>query len=251
MNLEVAGADRHLEPVTVATRLLKRLRDLRLAGAEEAKRAPQRRRSAVEHRAHGVDLERVRPEPLQLARRSRQDDHRRSVRVDDEPGRGAGQAEARRARGDASPASAHPPRSRRTAASAALRLRARSLRSGLPARRRRTARARRPWPRSRPCDRRASGPSPPEHATRSAEASASRSAASSSPGSSPTISIRAGSSPRASRERARKGPFRSGRSPRTSSLPVTTITARGRPAPGLNWRRRRRSSSPSRRRPAP
>ena len=198
-----------------------------------------------------VDLERLRPEPLQLARRARQDDHRRPVRVDDEAGRGAGEPEAGRARGHASPACARPPRSRRTAASAAPRPCARSLRSGLPA------------PSSTCSSRPATfatistvrsscvGPSPPEQATRSAEASASRSAVSSSPGSSPTISIRAGSSPSASSERARNGPFRSVRSPRTSSLPVTTITARGRPAPGLNWRRRRRSSSPSRRRPAP
>ena len=54
------------------------------------------------------------------------------------------------------------------------------------------------------------------------------SAASSSPGASPTIAIRAGSSPSASSSRARNGPFRSVRSPRTSSLPVTTIAARGR-----------------------
>src|SRR5215207_6946765 len=46
--------------------------------------------------------------------------------------------------------------------------------------------------------------------------------------------IRAGSSPSASSERARKGPFRSVRSPRTSSLPVTTITARGRAAAWFN-----------------
>ena len=56
----------------------------------------------------------------------------------------------------------------------------------------------------------------------------SRSAASSSSGRSPTIVIRAGSSPSDSTWAARNGPFRSVRSPRTSSLPVTTIAARGR-----------------------
>ncbi len=53
---------------------------------------------------------------------------------------------------------------------------------------------------------------------------------SSSSGRSPTIAIRAGSSPSESSSRARNGPFRSVRSPRTSSLPVTTTT---RPAASL------------------
>jgi hypothetical protein len=39
--------------------------------------------------------------------------------------------------------------------------------------------------------------------------------------------IRAGSIPRRSSSAARNGPFRSRRSPRTSSLPVTTTNARG------------------------
>ena len=47
-------------------------------------------------------------------------------------------------------------------------------------------------------------------------------------GGSPTIEIRAGSRPSEEPSRARNGPFRSVRSPRTSSLPVTTIAARGR-----------------------
>ena len=46
-------------------------------------------------------------------------------------------------------------------------------------------------------------------------------------GVSPTIEIRAGSRPSERSSRARNGPFRSVRSPRTSSLPVTTIAARG------------------------
>ena len=75
------------------------------------------------------------------------------------------------------------------------------------------------------------GPSPPETRQRSA-ASPSASAASSSSGRSPTIVIRAGSRPSASAWAARNGPFRSVRSPRTSSLPVTTIAARGRARSG-------------------
>src|SRR5262249_12000040 len=76
------------------------------------------------------------------------------------------------------------------------------------------------------------GPRPPETTQRSAS-SPSRSAASSSSGRSPTIVIRAGSSPSDSASPARNGPFRSVRSPRTSSLPVTTIAARGRREAGL------------------
>ncbi len=71
------------------------------------------------------------------------------------------------------------------------------------------------------------GPRPPE--TRHASASnPSRRAVSSSSGESPTIVIRAGSRPFFSASAARNGPFRSVRSPRTSSLPVTTTSARGR-----------------------
>src|SRR5207253_2704834 len=87
------------------------------------------------------------------------------------------------------------------------------------------------------------GPRPPE--TRHASASSpSRSAASSSAGASPTIEMRAGSRPCARASAARKGPFRSVRSPRTSSLPVTTTTARGRAlfgAPGKDELARRRA----------
>ena len=85
-------------------------------------------------------------------------------------------------------------------------------------------------------------PEPARESTASPSSNAARSAASSSAGSSPTIAIRAGSRPSRSASRARNGPLRSVRSPRTSSLPVTTMTARGR----LN--RRRVPSSPERRR---
>ncbi len=96
MDLEAAGADRHLEPAAVSAGLLEGLRDLRLAGAEEAQGPPQRRRAPVEHAAHVGGFERAWPEPLQLRRRPRQHDHGRPVRVDDKAGRGAGEAQDRR-----------------------------------------------------------------------------------------------------------------------------------------------------------
>ena len=71
------------------------------------------------------------------------------------------------------------------------------------------------------------GPRPPETRQRSAS-KPSRNACSRSSTRSPTIAIRAGSSPRRTTSAARNGPLRSCRSPRTSSEPVTTIAARGR-----------------------
>ena len=94
MDLEVAGADRHLEPVAVATRLLERLRDLRLAGPEEAQacaaaaacpRSSTRRTASVSS-AFGQSRCSSRGRPGQ-------DDDRRPVRVDHEAGRGAGEPE--------------------------------------------------------------------------------------------------------------------------------------------------------------
>jgi len=67
---------------------------------------------------------------------------------------------------------------------------------------------------------------PPDTTQRSAWRP-SASAAASSSGRSPTTTTRSGSSPSRVSSCARNGPFRSRRSPRTSSLPVTTTTARG------------------------
>ena len=64
--------------------------------------------------------------------------------------------------------------------------------------------------------------------TQRSESSPASRAPSSSSGESPTIRTRAGSSPSFSASRAIDGQLRSVRSPRTSSLPVTTTTARGR-----------------------
>ena len=70
------------------------------------------------------------------------------------------------------------------------------------------------------------GPSPPEN-TASRRASPPRPPASSSSGSSPTTSIREGARPIRVSSRARNAPLASALSPRTSSLPVRTTTARG------------------------
>ena len=255
VDLEVARADRHLEPVAVAARVRKRLRDL------PTRRAPKKRRV---RRSGGV------PARARAARRRLRARAARAAAAptagpgsDDRPAsrarrgrgrRGAGEAEDDAALGHASPACVTP-----SAKSAYGRL----SRSATCARRPRSApRA----PRRRACPSPATFASDldravvvgrPEpagasrrgplrrrpRATRGLELARDRRRRS---------WIRAGSTPSASSERARKGPFRSVRSPRTSSLPVTTMTARGRaPFAPVKLRRPRRSSSPSRRRPAP
>ena len=71
------------------------------------------------------------------------------------------------------------------------------------------------------------GPRPPDTRQRSAS-NASRKAWSRSGMPSPTMKIDAGSRPSRTASAARNGPFRSCRSPRTSSDPVATMAARGR-----------------------
>ena len=253
VDLEAAGADRHLEPVAVAAGLLEGLRDLRLAGAEEAQRPPQRRRAPVEHAAHVGGLERARPEPLQLRRRPGQHDHRRPVCVDDEAGRRAGEAEDRRRPRARSPAWSPPPRSPRTGRF----IRSATMRETPSICASSSASTRMPSPATFAtiATVRSScvGPSPPDVRD---EIGGADGLARRPPRAPQDRRRRSGSAsarrPSASSERARNGPFRSVRSPRTSSLPVTTMTARGRaPFAPVKPRRPRRSSSPSRRRPAP
>ena len=74
VDLEVAGADRRLHPVPVAARVRERLCHRRLARAEEAQEPHVRRPRPRENAAHGLRLDREAPQPLQLARRSRQHD---------------------------------------------------------------------------------------------------------------------------------------------------------------------------------
>ena len=59
MDLEVAGADRRLHPVAVAARIGERLRDRRLARAEEAQLTQLGRPGAAEDAAHRFTLERA------------------------------------------------------------------------------------------------------------------------------------------------------------------------------------------------
>src|SRR5207302_1793135 len=70
VDLEVARADRRLDAVPVAARVGERLRDRRLARAEEAQDAPSRWTRALEQAAERVGLERTRPQPPELVGRA-------------------------------------------------------------------------------------------------------------------------------------------------------------------------------------
>ena len=70
MDLEVARADRRLDPVAVAAGLGERTRHGRLADAVEAEHPPAGGRRAREHRLNGLARDGRRPEPAQLARRA-------------------------------------------------------------------------------------------------------------------------------------------------------------------------------------
>ena len=69
VDLEVARADRHLDPVPVSARARERLGDRRLAEAEEPQHAPLWRACAAEQPAQRLRLEHARPELLQLSGR--------------------------------------------------------------------------------------------------------------------------------------------------------------------------------------
>ena len=158
MDLEVARADRRLDPVAVAAGVRERLRDGRLARAVEPQHAALgRRRAARAPAGTARDVDRPRPEPLQLARRAGQDDDDAA-----RPCRARARARCRRGRARArpraaSPACGRPSRSPRTGAAAARRT-VREIcsisRSSVAVDAR--ARARRPARRARPCGRRAS-----------------------------------------------------------------------------------------------
>ena len=228
VDLEVAGADRRLHPVAVAARLGERLRDRRLADAEEAQRAPSGRPRPREERADGVRLERVRPQPLELRGRAGQDDDDPTLSVLDERGPArCRRSRARRRRPGRSPASSRPERSRRTAAAAARPRRATPPRSAPRGRRRHGGCARAPARPSRRYGRRASGRDRRRRGTRRPPRRAGAR-----PRARPGRRRRSRSAPARARcrsaSRARNGPLRSVRSPRTSSLPVTTMNARGR-----------------------
>ena len=227
VDLEVARADRRLDPVAVAARRGERLRDGRLArrrrGAARGAPAPPRARAAA------------------AAARSRA----RAARARCSSRGGPGSVTATQPPAASTSAGAVPARPTTTAPSgtdACLRtpgansaygrrsrsatcrvhvsIRASSARvrtSGRPAARASSSTVRSSWV----------GPSPPEMTSRSCS-SPSRSARSSSSGASPTIRTSTGSMPSESSDCARNGPLRSLRSPRTSSEPVTRIAPRGR-----------------------
>ena len=230
MDLELAGADRRLHPVPVAAGVRERLRDRRLARAVEAQHTASGRRAAGSTRRTGsvssaFGHSRCSSAAGLAGRRPRRGRCRAPCPAPSRPGRARSRPRA------GSPACGRRARSRRRAGSAARRPSVRPPRSPRAGPRRARARGRRPSRRARPSGRRASGRDRRRRGT-GRPRGPSESAASSSSGRSPTIVILAGSRPSPSACAARNGPFRSVRSPRTSSLPVTTIAARGR-APRL------------------
>ena len=230
MDLEVACADRRLHPVPVAARA--RPAPVRLPTRwrrRSGARAVRRRRARASSVAHRLRLERARPEPPAAPRRAGQHDDDAVAERQHEAGRGAREPER-----DA------PSGQRRLLASPRLR----SPRTGACSR---SATAARDAPRSRarasssttsatPAAAASSstvrsscvGPSPPETTQRSARR----------PSPQRVLElvgpVADDRDPAPARGRARaalaRGRVRSDpvRSPRTSSLPVTTIAARGR-----------------------
>ena len=231
VDLEVAGADRRLDAVRrrPRPRRARARAPTRWRRRTAARAAPARARRASTRRT-GSARERVRPEPLQLARRPRQRRPRRSVSASSTtPGAVPASPSERRAGRQRRLLASRPPRSRRSRGASARR-RSREIASISLSQRRvdhelatrgggeqldravvvgraeaardeqqvgareRRPRAPRPAPRPVADDR-----DPPPARGRGGRARA-----------------------------ARNGPLRSFRSPRTSSLPVTTIAARGR-----------------------
>ena len=229
MDLEVASADRRLHPVAVPAHIGERTRDRRLARAEEAEHASTRRSRACRAPPAAARSPRARrPEPAQLAAAVQ---GARRTRTGRPPRRDRAPCLRRRSRRrprGSSPASSPLRRSPRTAGSAdrrssARRPRSRASRSSstpscLPETRATSSTVRSSWV----------GPSPPE--TRHTSASLARPE-----GGLEVVGIVADDDDALrsrGRERAphvrRTGRCGPSRSPRTSSLPVTTIAALGR-----------------------
>ena len=74
VDLEIARADGHFEAVALSPGLVERACDCGLCRPEEPKRVTLWRLRPLQNRANGGMVDRVRPQPLQLPRRSRKDD---------------------------------------------------------------------------------------------------------------------------------------------------------------------------------
>jgi hypothetical protein len=96
MDLEVARADRRLHSVAVPAGVGERLRNGRLARPEEAQQTPFGRRRARKDAAYRLRLDGAGPEPLQLARGSRQHDDDALPRFEHEAWCSAGETERER-----------------------------------------------------------------------------------------------------------------------------------------------------------
>src|SRR5215468_4241468 len=100
VDLEVARADGRLDPVAVAAGVRERLRDGRLARAEEPEQADIRRLRARQHAPYGLGLDRLAPQSLQLPRRPGQHDDHTPVGLEHETRRRPREAERQRALGN-------------------------------------------------------------------------------------------------------------------------------------------------------
>ena len=231
VDLEVARADRRLDAVAVAAGLLERARDRRLARRRRSRstRRPGGRARASSRRTGSVSSARGHSRCSSRGGPGQDDDDAVAACSSTSPGAVPGEAERDGALRQRRLLRRRRPRSRRTAGRS---------RSAMPARDRLDLRlerlvdderaARRRARAARPCGRRASGRARPRR-RRGRRASPRASAASSSSGAvADDRDPRRLEPERAAASRARNGPFRSLRSPRTSSLPVTTTAARGR-----------------------
>ena len=86
VDLEVAGADGHVEAIAVAARLVQRPGDRRLAHAVERSVLRSRWRARSSTARTGASVQRGRPQPLELARGAREHDHGRALCLSTNPG---------------------------------------------------------------------------------------------------------------------------------------------------------------------
>ena len=97
VDLELAGADRHLHAVALPARRRERLGDGRLGRSEEAEHPVLACRSPRQHTANSLGLERPGPEPLELPRWPREDDDDHGAEIEHEARCRSGEPERLRA----------------------------------------------------------------------------------------------------------------------------------------------------------